>query len=371
MVESVWVSGRGRYQLRLILSYLIIPLVLLTSCKESTEQFSIVLLPDTQFYPRERPTIYENQAKWIVENQESRNIKFAIHLGDIVFHMDSVDQWRAASKAHEILDRAASPYSIMPGNHDMDMIPGINEMDSSEAFSLKPATNFNRFFGVNRFQDKAPGYGGHYGDDNNNTYWFFSAGGGFNFMVLALEYNPRPKALAWANQLIKKHGDHLVIVATHCYLTPDGEYGDCPLDLGVPGLSHEVQLSGRRIFDNLVSQHKNVFMVVSGHRSGSVYREAMRSELPPVIELQTDYSREHPLGSEEAGNLGNGWLRILTFDLEKNLIQVEPVSVEEGNTEIFEDGQPVFYNVNYPNDPRHSYHQFSMPFNVSNYLQKE
>lgn len=97
----------------------------------------------------------------------------------------------------------------------------------------------------------------------------------------------------------------------------------------------------------------------------------MRSELPPVIELQTDYSREHPLGSEEAGNLGNGWLRILTFDLEKNLIQVEPVSVEEGNTEIFEDGQPVFYNVNYPNDPRHSYHQFSMPFKVSNYLQKE
>lgn len=370
MVESVWVSERGRWQLWLILSYLIIPLVLLISCKESTEQFSIVLIPDTQFYPKKNPAIYENQTKWIVENRESRNIKFSIHLGDIVFDVDSVDQWIAASKAHEILDHAAIPYSIMPGNHDMDIIPDINEMDSSKAFSLKPATNFNRFFGVNRFQDKAPAYGGHYGDDNNNTYWFFTASG-FKFMVLSLEYNARPKALAWASQLIKKYSNHLVIVASHCYLTPNEEYGDCPLDLGYPGLSHKVKLSGRRIFDNLVARHKNVFMVVSGHKSGSVYRETMRGELPPVIELQTDYSRERPLGREETGNLGNGWLRILTFDLEKNLIQVEPVSVEEGNTEIFEDGQPVFYNVSYPNDPSHPYHQFSMPFNVSDYLQKE
>jgi len=360
------------YRKELLLPFIALIFILLAACNQQDKQFSIVLLPDTQQYSKKRPAIYENQAKWIVENQKRRNIKFTIHLGDIVFHMDSISQWRAASMAHEILDSASIPYSIMPGNHDMDMIPGINEMDSFQAFKLKPATFFNQFFGIDRYQDKALWYGGHYGEDNNNNYWFFAAGK-LKFMVVALEYNPRPEAVIWANNLIQEHKNYLVIIATHCYQTAEGEYANCALDLGVPGLSHKIKLSAEDIFNKLVSLNKNVFMVLSGHAGCCSFRLASRGEtnLPLVIEIMTDYSGEDPFGLEGIGNLGNGWLRILTFDLEKNLIHVEPLSVEEGNPEIFENGKPEFYESGYPHDPDDPYHQFSIPFNSKDYLQME
>ena len=50
----------------------------------ATESFSIVLLPDTQNYSEKYPGTYVAQATWIRQQTKADNIKFVIHLGDIV-----------------------------------------------------------------------------------------------------------------------------------------------------------------------------------------------------------------------------------------------------------------------------------------------
>ena len=71
---------------------------------EGCKPFSIVILPDTQGYighhtinffynkkyknDRDNPEVFNNiynkQTKWIVDNQENRNIKFVMHMGDVI-----------------------------------------------------------------------------------------------------------------------------------------------------------------------------------------------------------------------------------------------------------------------------------------------
>ena len=46
--------------------------------------FSIVVLPDTQFYCSDYPDIFSNQTQWIVDNAVSKNVVFVTHEGDIV-----------------------------------------------------------------------------------------------------------------------------------------------------------------------------------------------------------------------------------------------------------------------------------------------
>ena len=80
-------------------------------------KFAVVALPDTQRYaqdlkPGEDPnievtdeyadglaSIFFAQTQWIVDNVESRNIRFVCHLGDIVENGPNVAQWEIAHGA--------------------------------------------------------------------------------------------------------------------------------------------------------------------------------------------------------------------------------------------------------------------------------
>src|SRR5437867_10145974 len=85
------------------------------------ERFTIVLLPDTQYYSLRDPLTYRKQAEWIVANRDALNITFVIHLGDITDKngSTSVDEWKNAHQAHLILDNAGVPYSVTTGNHEL------------------------------------------------------------------------------------------------------------------------------------------------------------------------------------------------------------------------------------------------------------
>ncbi|MDY0000969.1 MAG: hypothetical protein RBU30_06720, partial [Polyangia bacterium] len=83
-------------------------------CGDFCEPFSIVLLPDTQYYTSKQSNnasnTYRKQAQWIVDHQASDAIKFVVHLGDIT-NSNTQAQWQIASDAHALLDAAAIPYS--------------------------------------------------------------------------------------------------------------------------------------------------------------------------------------------------------------------------------------------------------------------
>ena len=97
-------------------------------------RFSIGVLPDTQFYSRystpETGNLaqarygsepYLAQTQWLVDHQDELNMDFVTHLGDVVDQWNVEGEWQVADKAMQVLDDSDLNYSILPGNHDMDV----------------------------------------------------------------------------------------------------------------------------------------------------------------------------------------------------------------------------------------------------------
>jgi len=307
-----------------------------------SSNFSVILLPDTQYYTKYYPEIYLKQTRWIADNRDSLNIKFVVHLGDIT-QDNSLVQWQVADKAHQILDRAGIPYSLIPGNHDM----------TGDGFGQKRDTVFfNRYFGPERFAGKT-WYGGHLDPGNENNYSFFN-GGDLKFMVIGLEFAPTQAALEWANEIIRQFRDHHVIVVTHCYLakSPAGATGAGGYQKNCAEKYHPDGSEGDTVWEKLVRQHRNIFMVLSGHVHDVEHRARIGNAGNPIHEILTDYQSEYPEGDIDKPKSGNGWLRILQFFPEENRMDVRPHSVI---------GEKRFYVIsNYDPNPLHGDHTYSI-----------
>ncbi len=270
------------------------------------DPFKIVLIPDTQRYtenypPEDNP--FSIQTQWISDHAEAENIEFAIHLGDIVEHADdpaAAREWQIADAAMSILEEGRNPvpYSVTVGNHDFT---GTGSPDF-----LRPAVNFNAYFGPERFADR-PWYGGHKGATNENSYSTFQVGP-LDFMVLNLELLPTPATVAWADSVLRAHPDHRVIVSTHMYLDGRGSRLTTTSYNGVTGYN------ANQLFDNLIAPNDNVFMVVCGHLCYEALNVATNDSGGKVYEILSDYQND--------GAGGSGWLRTLEFIPENNQIVV-------------------------------------------------
>ena len=268
------------------------------SLAPAAEPFSVVVLPDTQNYAEKFADTYAAQTQWIRDNVEKENIKFVIHLGDVVqHHNDSEEQWQVADRAHKLLDDAV-PYSMLPGNHDLEY--------KNKTYS-RETKFYNKYFGTQRFADQ-PWYGGHWGENNDNNFCTFEADG-MKFLVISLEYAPRDEVLAWATDIANSHPDHRVIAATHCYMRPAGRDKNTGGSLGN---------SGDGIWEKFVRRAPNVFLVKSGHVLGVGRQISTNDAGLPVHETLVDY--------QGLPNGGNGWLRIMRFVPNENKIEIRAYS---------------------------------------------
>ena len=101
------------------------------------EDFTIIALPDAQYYSQSYPATWSAQTQWIRDNRAARNIVFVTQLGDCVNDGDTAGQeyqWTNASAAIDLLESAPGlpdgiPYGIAVGNHDNGGNPrsGSNE----------------------------------------------------------------------------------------------------------------------------------------------------------------------------------------------------------------------------------------------------
>jgi len=260
--------------------------------------FEVVLLPDTQNYSEKYPETYLTQTRWIRDNAEARNIKFAIHLGDIVQTAAVENEWKAADAAHKILDGHV-PYSVVPGNHDLDR--------KGDALT-RGVSMYHKYFPPSRFKDCA-WYGGHMGEDNACNFAYFEQDG-LKFMVLSFAFAPSDEMLEWAAGVIAQHPDHRVIVATHYYLRPEGR--------GKGGTYGIDGCDGELLWDKFVRKQPNVFLVVCGHVLGVHHQVSTNDAGAPVIELLCDYQGE--------ANGGDGWLQTMRFVPAENKIHVDAYS---------------------------------------------
>lgn len=290
------------------------PQIALSEDNDAETSFSVVLLPDTQNYAEKYPDTYINQTLWIRKQLKADNIKFAIHLGDIVQNSTKKNEWENANRAMQILD-GVLPYSMVPGNHDMV----VNNRNTSL---------YNQFFSPKRFQERE-WYGGHKGTTNDNNYCFFE-GAGLKFMVISLEFAPRDETLEWAAEVCKKYPDHRVIVATHCYMRTSARDTECATSYNIAGNS------GEQIWQKLIRTQPNIFLVVSGHVIGVGLQTSTNNFGGQVLEMLTDY--------QGLPNGGDGWLRRLTFVPGENKIHVTTYSplLDEYNKTATED-----FSMNY------------------------
>src|SRR5689334_15423403 len=129
--------------------------------------FTVVLLPDTQYYSESFPSILNSQMQWIVNNAASLNIQMVLGLGDIVNNGGSTPQWVMADAAYKMLDAARVPYFAALGNHDYD---ANNPRGRTAAMN-----NFNHYFGLLRYQNAAywptPYWRGSYPANSNENFF--------------------------------------------------------------------------------------------------------------------------------------------------------------------------------------------------------
>ncbi len=220
----------------------------------SGSSFSFAVIPDSQMEvvsptdPR-----MKNRTTWLAKQP---GLAFVDHTGDVVnWDTDDHGQMKVARAAMDVLHAADIPYSLSIGNHDTEATGvGGGARDPRNTYRLQRDTStFNSFFDAGDYGDVG---GAYEAGKVDNTYSLFTAGG-LKWLVLNLEFCPRPGAVTWAKGVVASHPDHNVIISTHSYLDGAGN-----LDQSNQGYG---DTSGQKLFDGLVSQYPNVKMVFSGH----------------------------------------------------------------------------------------------------------
>jgi hypothetical protein len=265
------------------------------SVDSASGEFCLIMVPDTQRYAAYFPEIFRRQFRWIRDYVDELNVKFVMHVGDIVEEGEDAE-WAVADESFAMLDGVV-PYLAVPGNHDMTR-EGIRA-------GQRNSSKFNAVFSPKRFAGRS-WYGGSKGVTSDNSFGYFEAGGQ-EFMVLGLEFAPTDETLAWANHLVGNHSEqHKVILVTHCYMY----YDDTRLGEGDAYNPRRVNPSwndGEQIWEKLVSRRDNFVMVLSGHVKGTGTGRLVSETRggSPVLQMLANY--------QFLGHGGQGWLRILKF----------------------------------------------------------
>jgi hypothetical protein len=278
-------------------------------CWGQQSDYTIVVLPDTQYYSAKFPATFKAQTQWIVDHKATDNIQLVIGVGDIVDGGGSITQWTNADVAVDKLDGVV-PYVFPLGNHDYDK--------GDKAPLKRLVANFNKYFGPSRYQGKGY-YGGNYKGSNENFFAVVTLGGKDTLIVL-LEFNPRPGATAWAKNVIQNNQDKPVIIATHTYGYGSGRISTCD-STASEGYGLNEDNDGQELWDNLVSQYANITMVLSGHVTafnGVGRRSDFGINGNRVNQIVSDY--------QAYANGGNGYLRIMRFHPSLNRVDVETYS---------------------------------------------
>ena len=205
---------------------------------------------------------------YIIDNAQSKKIAHVFNLGDIVqttyeYSQTNTAEHKSRMDAEAVfayeqfkrLDAAGIDYSMVRGNHDGPVF-------------------FEQYYGVNSTYTN---YGSHieeYYVNSSNSIHYFTAGN-LDYMVVTLDFGAGDPVLAWANEKIAAHPNHNVIVTTHAYMNNNGEFlandnqcarkPDGSLDELYNTAMGATANNGDELWNELISKHKNIVMVLNGH----------------------------------------------------------------------------------------------------------
>jgi hypothetical protein len=292
-------------------------LLCLASAASATDTFSIAVIPDTQRYSengtRGSAVTFETMTQWILDNQGSRNIRFATHVGDVVENARDLPQWTNARRAMDRLD-GRIPWAVLPGNHDL--VDQRTELGSLE---------YQRNFGSQRFMAAGYTWFGGTSPNNNATWQVIDVGGGQKLLNISLEWGTFNSSVGWAKKVIDKHAGMPTLITTHAYITDDA----LTSPRGVGGRSGRGGNHGDFLWNGLVRDNPQIFAVVNGHfysqraevavqDRGQFHQTSLNAAGQPVYEMLSNYQ------GYSDGGAGN--LRLLTFNATTKRLEVETVT---------------------------------------------
>jgi antitoxin component YwqK of YwqJK toxin-antitoxin module/predicted MPP superfamily phosphohydrolase len=272
-----------------------------TELDSNVAPFTIVLLPDTQFYNEHfggsRRYIFDFQTQWIASHKNDMNIVLALHLGDIIDY-GTETQLRNAKESLSYLE-GIIPYIVTIGNHDIlwTSFPRRHRFNKPNSRGL-----FHQFFPLSLYENMSSFGGVLKNDAIENSFHFFEFGK-IKYMVVTLEHRPNDEVLKWANQITAQYPGKQVIVLTHEYL----ENNDTVV---VP--------YGVDIWEKYVRKHQNIRFVFSGHVKGPGKLISRGDKGNPIFQIGSNYQFED--------NGGGGYLRLLKFYPEEKKIVVKTFS---------------------------------------------
>ena len=202
-----------------------------------------------------------NMYQYIIDKKEEYKISQVIGLGDIVDTYTDGEQkeaeWNVALNAIKKLDDVKLPYTLIPGNHDVNW--NFNYRVSNLGY-LNQSQIVSKYGKIEAGQTTDE-------PSASNTAHAFTAGGR-NYLILTLEYSAKstPGVMDWANAVVAAHPYHNVIVTTHAYLAADGNVLDGS-QAGSPSsyTGCENDNDGDYFWDELIRKHDNIVMVLCGH----------------------------------------------------------------------------------------------------------
>lgn len=264
---------------------------------QAAEPWTLVVIPDAQHYvidgnpPLPLTERWDSQMNWIVNNRDSKNLRFTTFEGDLISGSAgpeaAVLEWERANASVSILDAdthsaGVLPYSTIKANHG-------------------DAAGYLMHFGPARFE--APNYswyGGH-SDSGMSHYQIFTAGGRI-FLHLGMQADGRTRndERDWGESILNAHSDLPTIITTPRYLSGD--------------LSKEINNW------EMVKKHSQVFMMLNGGHAGEGWRgQAHQISLndagEPVFEMLSNMQGGSAWsdGFRGDGGMVEGWLRTITF----------------------------------------------------------
>ncbi|MDR6880826.1 LamG-like jellyroll fold domain-containing protein [Bacillus sp. 3255] len=272
--------------------------------------YSMVVLPDTQFLTESYPDKYYNMMNWIKDNKSAYNIQAVMSMGDIVNVAGNEAQWQVAQKGFNMLDGVV-PYTTMLGNHDMSM-----SLD-------RAAVNYNKYFPYPKFS-QMPYFGGAFKDGYMDNAYYFVTVGDKPYMIFSVAFAPNESILNWVNEQIAAHPEKNVILTTHAYMYWNGEqlsnkYSDYP--------SKYIRdaKNGDDVWKEVASQHKNVILVMSGHIG--------YPDLVNRVDTGIQGKRVNQMLADAQGmdlqNGGYAMLMLLTFHNDSNKVDVNWYSTDK------------------------------------------
>ena len=342
------------------------------------DAFTVVIIPDTQHYlgpgtkigqrgstmfpgmiehpyviahakiskPQTTDTVnniyLRNHIEWIKGNQQSQNIVFVSHVGDIV-EINRREEWEVA-KQHIDQLRGIVPFGLTVGNHDME-----RNGDARLFQQTFPASSFDQYDWYLGCYSHDRG-DQHVSANNVNSVQLFSAAG-IDFIFLHLECNAPDDVLEWASDILNQHPERRALISTHMDLgitdkpkTAEGYIHDPKGRMRWLKIHPKEGNTAEQIWGKLYRRHANISFVFSGDQSRVT---AMR-----VSEKGDGGNIVHSLLSDY---MSRGALRLVRFIPSKDQVQV--ITYDTTLDQLVE---------SMPYVPNRDQHQFTIDYDMSN-----